>query len=449
MIKRLKHANLPGERSSGVSLAPSTSVRQRFALVALLGTLAVLQICDVWAKLPAHANRFDFSIYYLSATAEREGLDPYDVDFRPLGHKLGLEVGQIHHATDPPAFLLLIEPMASLSESTAFEVWTAINALLLGLAFMFLWKKPFEYSWYPILVLLCLTLIYPPVTVHFLSGQSKIPILLLLAAMIRLMEQGRDWAAGLCLALATLLRVFPFLLIGYLAIQRRWMVLAWTLAGIAIGTAGMVPAFGIHNSFSFYRGMRLLTDANWLSEWGDISLRAGVSRLVWFCAGSRTGSIVEGVRIFSVYATDAALLIATIIATFRLPPREDPDWRSFTMWVVASILLSPIAWVHYMVLFVILFTQICYAAGQSRVSKRAQYTAIASYLVIMQTPTISIISLLVQAKFGSAWGHITADTMAEGWFLSVILGYLAAYWFVVDSWEAADIAARPWCDSAT
>src|SRR5262249_45836255 len=122
----------------------------------------------------------------------------------------------------------------------------------------------------------------------------------------------------------------------------------------------------------------------------------------------------------------------TVLATAKLKPGEDHDWRALSMWVIASVLLSPTAWVYYMVLFLIPFAQL--AGSNSFASQRAQWTAILSYLAIVATSIpLAPIAGIVYARYGRQPARWFMSVMVEGWSVSAILAYLAAYWFTVDA----------------
>jgi hypothetical protein len=65
-------------------------------------------------QLHSRVNQFDFSIYYASGLALREHMDPYTTDLDRVGRGLQLEIDPIHFATDPPTFLLCMEPLTLL-----------------------------------------------------------------------------------------------------------------------------------------------------------------------------------------------------------------------------------------------------------------------------------------------------------------------------------------------
>jgi len=418
-------------RRLGVTPASLATVLTRPTMMGILCLAALARMWTIADVLPARATQWDFSIYYMSAMAVREGLNPYKTDFGPLGESLGLEVGDIHHATDPPAFLLLMEPFAAMRERTAFYAWVGLNAILLAAALALLFGKSSGIGGSGGLALAALAVMYPPVYYHFFLAQSKIPILLLLIMMMKCMEREWDRAAGLCLAFAGLLRMFPLLLIGYLAIQRRWRVLLWTFIGLAIGTLVTIAALGGRDWLSFRQGIALLNSERWLSMSANFALAGAVSRLFWVIAGSELSSTIEFMRWATIAAVDAALLGSTIWVTLKLGPKHDPDWRALSMWIVASVLLSPMAGIHYMVLFFIPFARIAAAASRYRASQRVQWLTILGYIMtytIMPLPMIQFV----------AWLNVA---VLESLFLAAMLTYLASYWFTAEATQLAPIAA--------
>jgi hypothetical protein len=255
------------------------------------------------------------------------------------------------------------------------------------------------------------------------------------------MQRGWDRFAGLCLAFAGLTRVFPLLLVVYLVIQRRWRVLNWTLIGLVAGGLTTVGLMGIKKSLSFLvYGQRDLVH-HWLHYPANIALAAVVSRHFWFITGEQTGATFDLLRQIAIAAADVALLATTIWATLRLKRGEDQDWRAFSMWVVASVLLSPTAWTYYMVLFFIPFAQLAAAANRGRASRRAEIAAILSYLVLA--------SLVVYGAPQVTYSHLD-DVRIERytWIIgeracvSAMLVYLAAFWFTTDRIAASSEAAR-------
>ncbi len=408
-------------------------------LLALLSLFALVQIYITCLLLPARSKHWDFSIYYLSGTVARQGLDPYTTDFTPLGHKLGLEVGDIKHATDPPSFVLLFSPLTMLPEQISYYIWQGLNAVLLALSLALLFGKLWRFDRRSGLALAVLALLYPPVYLHFFLSQSKIPILFLLVLMTRAMERGWFRGAGVCLSLTILLRIFPVILIGYLLIQRRWRVLLWTVIGCVVGGLISVALFGLTNSLSFPDGVALCTSRHFLSLPYNLSITAAVSRLCWSInvPWRINSAVLPG---SAIALTEFALLGLAIWATNRLRPEYDPYWCGFSLWIVLAVLLSPTAWPHYMVLFLIVFAQIAYGSVSSRTSARTQLAAISSYLLLLVlfTPPYAPIFL---THLTSRW----TQSLNEAYFFSAMLLCIASCYFVIDQagLDAAGQAGAP------
>jgi Glycosyltransferase family 87 len=426
---------------------PETPIRRRFELgflsaaikqvriLTLLCSVGLVVICGVVWQLPSRATRWDFSIYYIEATLLHEGQNPYTTELTATGRRLGLETGEIRSATDPPTFILCMEPFALMSERTAFYTWVGLSTVVLVASLLLLLRKRTAFGLDSAAALAALAILYPPLIWHYYDAQSKIAILFLLVLMLQSMESGWHRAAGLCLALAGLLRIFPLLIIGYLVLQRRWRQLIWTFAGLAAGGMTTLWLFGLGNSLSYGHSLLLMSGLRipWMSAVpANIALGAAVSRLFWFTVGHNLSPGLDQIRRIAMLAAQAGLFAATVSATLRLKG-DDPDWRALSMWIVASVLLSPSAWVYYMVLFFIPFAQLVAATSRRSASERAQRTAVLSYVVVLLSNVFLIVVLgIVYSHYSRELTRWLMSLMVEGWFVSAMLAYLSTYWFTVD-----------------
>jgi hypothetical protein len=103
----------------------------------------------------------------------------------------------------------------------AYCIWTSLSFLAFGLS-LYLLLRPASSGLdrSTVSILVALSVMYAPVGTHFLYGQSQTLIMLMLTIAMRAMKRGSDWAAGMMIATAGLLRAFPLLMIGYLLIRR-------------------------------------------------------------------------------------------------------------------------------------------------------------------------------------------------------------------------------------
>jgi hypothetical protein len=162
-----------------------------------------------------------------------------------------------------------------------------------------------------------------------------------------------------------------------------------------------------------------------------ISVAPFVSRMFWALFGESSRSIADVLRHSSIIAVDLIILAMTIRATLVGVGRRDDNSRIYSLWIVTSLLVSPIAWHHYLALLVIPFAQIAVAVAQNRASRRALWMAVASYLLASVTVPITYRLLAHPTAFQLAFPTLSAPLLETGFF-TLLMGYIAAYWFAVD-----------------
>ncbi len=232
---------------------------RRPAIVALILVAALWRFVGAFTSIPPLVHRLDFANYYDSAPALRSGIDPYTANLTAIGNKVGLETGALIHASETPFFLLCFEPLTRFPPATAFWIWTALNLAALAIAIYLLVRRPgldASTAW----LLGALILAFYPVGWNFFWAQSQVLAMALLVMAMRAMEDERDGAAGLIVALAGLLRAFPFLLLGYFALRRNWRALKFAIVGAIAGGLITLAVLGFAQSLSFLNGARYVAD---------------------------------------------------------------------------------------------------------------------------------------------------------------------------------------------
>ena len=410
-------------RFGGISAAGLVATLTRPHIVMLLWIGVIIHTLAVVRQLPSRADHFDFSIYYSSGLALRENHDPYTTDLASIAPKLKLEIDPIHYATDPPTFLMFLEPLTLLRLRQAFWLWTVLNLTALLASVWLLLRGAIPERW-TALALGALAFLYPPVGESFFFGQNKVFVLLMLVLMMRWMTAGRDAAAGLILGIAVLLRGFPLLMVGYLMLRGRSRAIVYTVISVAAGALLTIAILGLPQTLSFSNGFRFVTKLRFLAMPTNVSLGSFVSRMYWYAFGAYPG-FSNSIRRFLVGATEIGLLALTIKATLKSRDAADLDWRVFSLWVVTAVMLSPTAWVHYLVLMLIPLSQLAIAASRGRANKRAIWIAVASFLLIA-------LSTSGRTAFGPYPHGILQFAVAECSFVCLAMMYVSAYWFASD-----------------
>ncbi len=375
--------------------------------------------------LRAAAIKYDFAIYYVSALELRHGINPYTTDFTVDARRAGLKITDVTRSTEPPFALLLVKPLTRYTPLTAFNIWSIMNLIALIAALILLLRRESAFSRAALWTLAALAFAYPPVLSHFWYGQSKLPILLLLVVFTGLLERGSDELAGVALALAGLMRVYPLVLGGYLVLERRWRALAWMLGSLFVGWIATVVLIGPVNCVSFAPGLSYLMENTWIAKSGD---NAPLAALVRSFSALGLGSLLSFETKRSILLTvDFLLLTLTVRATLahQLGDRKS-DFRIVSLWVVTAIILPPVSWDHDMTLALMPLIGIALAASKHEASHRTIAMAIISWLLVAIWRFSGIRDGEIVSGFASHALHETSS-------LSLMCMYWASYWFVLDT----------------
>jgi hypothetical protein len=259
-----------------------------------------------------------------------------------------------------------------------------------------------------------LMLLYPPLTLHFLMAQSQILVLLLLTCLLLALEKESDLLSGFLLAFAGALRAYPLAIAGYLLLTRRWRALAFTALFLVIIAALTIFSLSWNLCLAWIKG--LLYAAKFGANPLAVSLSALISRFFWFGFGMELTGGPALWRSGAIVVAEAALLALSARVTLRSPKNV-----GFSVWIVAAILLSPIAWTHYLVLLFIPFSELAVYADPGERSERAIWAMIASY-------ALTVAASVAMGSLPTDRGLVRWIWVGQGFSVSVLLAYLSVYW---------------------
>ena len=394
--------------------------------------LLTLGYCWVaFSQLGAH-RASDFTIYYLGGHALREGRDPYaPADFAAVRNEFPtLPAVEEDRANDPPTFVLMVEPLSRLHYNLAYWLWVTLNVgALAGGLYLILKSLARRLDHVTLWIIAALAVLYHPVNTNWSFGQSKIIIFFLLALTLRGIESGHEALAGASLALAALLRAFPILLLAYLAMQRRWRVLAYTSAALMLGGLGTLLFVGTRISFGFFRALPYLTSASVARNLGDFAPNTVVARMLSRIMSDHPRVIVPYfVQRMIAWTPSGLTLILTVKVTAAKAPLKDPEWRLFSLWLTTALMLLPVAWQHDLVVLLIPLLGIASAFTCGRASLRVLVAAVFSYLL----PTLEWGLRHLSTMPGARVATLVYPVMVDFQVLALVTAYLSTYWFVTD-----------------
>jgi hypothetical protein len=263
----------------------------------------------------------------------------------------------ITYNAHPPTSILLALPIAWLSYPDATLVWNLVSLVLIVASVVIVFRElglPLV-SWW-VFPALALGLTCNPLRQTVNQGQLNGILLFLLTLAWRADRRGQDTAAGVTVALAAAIKLFPAVLMGGFLLQRRWRCLSAstiTLATVSALTAGIL---GLDAYIAYFT--EVVPDvARFQSDWCNGSLAGFWSKL--FGTGAiHFGHVVEPLVHRPDLAIAATLLSCAAVvgcwarSATRARSEADRDWV-FAIGLCAMLLVSPVCWDHYWLLLLL------------------------------------------------------------------------------------------------
>jgi hypothetical protein len=276
-------------------------------LVAFGAALAALAVHSGWGR--------DFASFYGSAAALATGSDPY---------RSGATGGAIN--INLPHVTALLVPLTYLPFDVAFSLWQAAQLAAWGALLLLLCRESPSVS-RPEFV--AAAVLFPGTLAQIAQGQWGFVLAWLLGMAWVAHRRHRETEAGLWIGVACALKPFVGLLAVLYARQSRFRgaaVAALTVSGaVAAGVLVLGPDL-------YARWATATSEISWAGYPSNASLLGFAERTV-------PSGIVN--RMWSLMA--AALGAATVIASSR---RVD-DRITWTLVLVAALLISPLGWLYY------------------------------------------------------------------------------------------------------
>ncbi|MGI9101705.1 MAG: glycosyltransferase family 87 protein [Terriglobales bacterium] len=240
------------------------SYQQRLGLAFFLLALAFIYVYLHVTFEAADARICDFRGFYSAAQMVRHGdrLRLYDLDLqaaylfryapRPAQTQAMIELPFLH----PAAVLVLFYPLTWLSKNIGYAIWTVLNLFLLLASTRLVQRRlgGLEGNW-PLL----LAILFAPVTVCILHGQTSMLVLFLYSASFVLLMDKKVFLAGCLVGLAS----FKFqLVLGFIAVfvlRRCWRFIAGFAVGAAVIGALSILMAGWRQMWNYPAYLRFFT----------------------------------------------------------------------------------------------------------------------------------------------------------------------------------------------
>jgi len=290
-------------------------------------------------------QRQDFNRYYADALG---GGNPWRIFELPQPK----DVKESRQVGYPPAFCLMFSVLCRFRSATAHRIWETLQiiALIPALTIVLREMVPTANNNF-MRFAFAVAFLFPSLYSSLHWGQpTSLLLLLLLVGSWACARRGWDISAGTLLATATLLKIFPWIIGGFFLFRRRWKVLASSVVFVAAVSLCLRASYGINCNLDFLRGLWL--SAIWLDRRRNLSIRGNLHA---FVVGMSGDGRTPDLHLLGLLITLSYLSMVGVsgILTCRQP--DEPAEISglcWSLWVMSSILLSPVAWDHYLVLLI-------------------------------------------------------------------------------------------------
>ena len=307
------------DASGSWSESERTPTRPSLLTVALVFVAVLWTSAFIVFSLGAGLLAWDVRFAYLpAAEAILDGDSPYPALDDPI---LEDQKGYVY----PPQLAVVLLPLTKLPIDLVALIVTAGMLAMLWLTLRILGIRDVRCY--------AAALLWMPVASGLLLANVSIPLALALAVVWRYRDSVREPAAALGLAVSAKFLLWP-LLVWTLA-TRRLRTTVWAVAVGVVVTFVAWAAIGFDGLSGYLDLLRRLSD---IQSENSYSIVGMASTLGLSSAVGQSLTVVVG----------GGLLVACVVLA-----RRGDDPRSFTCAVAATLALSPIVWLHYLVLLLV------------------------------------------------------------------------------------------------
>lgn len=324
------------ERAGCHTLRPRLSITTTAA--AILAVVAALSFAQRIRAVTHRYNDVDFAFFYGWWTDYSNGGDPWVLSTEHTELRPGLS--RPRYCNYSPFFVAVFSPLARLDQKTAFWLWLGVQMLcLVGAVLMLARANAPPLGAAPTIIVLSLVVLSRQFAGALVAAQVTPMLLGSLSASWFCARKERPIAAGLFLALAALLKLYPAAAGGYFLFARRWRALG---SAIAFFAAGLL----LTNPLRWIELATLEMPVSYgIVGHAELTMLAFVRKCVAHLAGTTTAAAPLLTVLWLTALIDLALLAIAAAATITGRGRADLDGLLFGLWVALALLMSPLAWI--------------------------------------------------------------------------------------------------------
>jgi hypothetical protein len=339
-----------------LALVPRLATQTRWKIALLVLAIGGVAEAAYAARFAFRRSGPDFFILWRAAFDFHLGRPLYkisDVLTNHFGHVFKV----------PPFYGMLFLPIADATDAQynmALAAHRAMNVVLYSVTGGLLaWMLRPRVGWLLALASIgvIMGLMQPPFdTIAY--GQIDIVLLLLLTLTLLGLRGERSWLVGLGIALGTLFKLYPFLLVGFLFARREWKAIGWVAAWLALFNGIAIAVMGWNNHVIYVT--QVLPNIGGGTSWVENQTINGfVNRLSYDPLRTEP---VRGLSIslltYGSFALVAGMSLLLSLAPFK---RQSSSYAlQFGIFSVVMVLAVPAAWMHYSTVTILAFVTLAF-----------------------------------------------------------------------------------------
>lgn len=286
----------------------------------------------------------DFRIFYLSARAQIEGRDMYQ-----LPSELQTYAGRTLRLTlvnlNPPHLQLLLLPLGLVPAGVALGLWATVSFLCLGCSLSVIARElNVAPSWSSGVRVATWLLAFAGMGVVVGTGEVSFVLLLPFTLAWVAARQGGWNRAASYLGLVMSVKLFLLVFIPYFVLKRRLRA-ALVSAGVAaaiFGVGALVLGTDIYASW-----IAQLSSVHWAWRSANASLLGILTRSLEENPHF-TPLTVAPALVLPFWVTAASIVAVVTLATLTFDRTHVAVDRAFALLLAAALLISPLGWIYYL-----------------------------------------------------------------------------------------------------
>jgi hypothetical protein len=352
----------------------------RILVFVLLGFTAFNYIYNGLFR-PLSTEKVDFVAYYNAALAFKYGLPIYEHMIRFFTEGVLEYKGPFPYAY-PPSFVIFLSPLAYLSFRHASLTWNLLNHAFFFFGIILLMKAiKHRYSWVEWITLIFVCVNFTPLFMDHLVGQCNIILFYLITLGLYFYRTNKGVYAGIALALATIIKVIPGLLLGYLLWKRKYKIFFAAVVMLILIFVYSLLFFDV-DLYVWY--FQFVANQDMFNAYHDNhSLTGFFSRLLVHSVWTKGVFNSPGVaQILTLLSSALMLFVLLYVTRKRNDDSHDRSLREYSLVVVTMLLTSKMTSTPYLVMLLIPIAVLVHELFQSRTVNRWVYLLCAAYGIL-------------------------------------------------------------------